>query len=87
MKFTITSHAKKQIKKLPKAYQIVVAQKIRKLVMIPVIGEEKLSGYKNFYKVRVGVYRIIFIKFPSEIEVVLVGHRREVYLLLKKLVG
>jgi len=87
MRLTITSHAKKQIKKLPKASQIIIARKIRKLVVDSVVGEEKLSGYKNFYRIRVGVYRIVFIKLPNEVEVVLIGHRREIYLLLKKLVG
>lgn len=85
MKLTITSHAQKQIKKLPKVFQIIVANKIRKLISEPATRAEKLSGYKNFYKVRVGVYRIIFVKWINEIEVVSIGHRKEVYLLLKKL--
>ena len=85
MKLTITAHAQKQIKKLPKAFQIILASKIRKLVSKPTTGEEKLSGYKNFYRARVGVYRIIYIRYTNEIEIVLVGHRREVYLLLRKL--
>ncbi len=76
MKLTITGHAQKQIKKLPKAYQIIVVNKIRKLVRDSDIGSEKLSGYKNYYKNRVGVYRIIFIKTTNEIEIVLIGHRK-----------
>ena len=84
MKLTITSHAQKQIRKLPKAYQFIVAKKIRKLVVVSTLGLEKLSGYQNFYKSRVGVYRIIFVKYPNEIEIVLVGHRKEVYKLLER---
>lgn len=87
MKLTITAHAQKQIKKLPKVYQIIIAKKIRKLQLDLDFGSEKLSGYKNFYKNRVGVYRIVFVKYTNEIEVVLIGHRKEVYLLLKKLFG
>jgi len=85
MNLTITAHAKKQIKKLPKAYQVIILQKIRKLTRELNTGSEKLSGYKNFYKNRVGIYRIVFIQNSNEIEIVLVAHRKEVYLLLKRL--
>lgn len=85
MKLTITAHAQKQIKKLPKVYQIIIAKKIRRLQIDGDAGSEKLSGYKNFYKNRVGVYRIVFAKYVNEVEIILIGHRKEVYLLLKKL--
>lgn len=85
MKLTITSHAQKQIKKYPKFLKIIIINKIRKLVFEPKISFEKLEGYKNFYKARVGVYRIVFIRNPNEIEIVLVGHRREVYKLLARI--
>ncbi len=84
MKVTITSHAQKQIKKLPKTIQIILVTKVRSLVLEPNLKEEKLSGYKNLYRIRVGVYRMVYIKFPNEIEIVLVGHRREVYKLLER---
>lgn len=87
MILTITSHAKKQIKKLPKAYQIILAQKIRKIKSGLDAGSEKLSGYRNFYKNRIGTYRIIFIQSLNEVEVVLVAHRKEVYLLLKRMLS
>lgn len=87
MNLTITSHAKKQIKKLPKAYQIIVIQKIRRIKSGLDVGSEKLSGYRNFYKNRVGIYRIIFIQNLNEVEVVLVAHRKEAYLLLKRIVS
>lgn len=82
MKLTITSHAQKQIRKLPKVLQFIIAKRIRKLISIPDLRAEKLTGYKNYYKTRIGVYRIIFIRFTSEIEIVLVGHRKEIYKLL-----
>ncbi len=87
MNLTITAHAKKQIKKLPKAYQIIVIQKIRRIKNGLDVGFEKLSGYRNFYKNRVGIYRIIFIQNLNEVEVVLVAHRKEAYLLLKRIVS
>lgn len=85
MKLTITSHAQKQIKKLPKALQIILVNRIRKLASESNIRAEKLGGFNNFYKIRVGVYRIVFIKFTNEIEIVLVGHRKEVYKRLSRI--
>lgn len=85
MKLTISSHAQKQIKKLPKSIQVIVANKIRKLTSTDFNTLEKLSGFANFYKARIGTYRIVFIKYPKEIEIVLVAHRKEVYDLLTRL--
>ena len=44
------------------------------------VGAEKLSGYE-LYRVRQGVYRIVYRIEEAEIvvEVIKVGHRREVY--------
>lgn len=85
MKLTITSHAEKQIKKYPKTLKIILATKIRRLLVERESSFEKLEGYKNYYKARAGDYRIIFIKYSSEIEIVLVGHRKEVYKLLTRI--
>ncbi|MCX6705860.1 MAG: type II toxin-antitoxin system RelE/ParE family toxin [Candidatus Woesebacteria bacterium] len=85
MKLTITAHAKKQIRKFPKTLKLIVFTKIRKMVSESNRPFEKLEGYKNFYKARVGNYRIIFIKYPKEIEIVLVAHRKEVYKLLARI--
>jgi len=85
MKLTITAHAKRQIRKLPKSVQIIIANKIRKLLESSFGELEKLSGYKNHYKSRTGNYRIIFIKYSDEVEIVLVAHRKEVYDLLTRL--
>jgi mRNA interferase RelE/StbE len=44
-------------------------------------GCEKLSGRLDLYRVRVGPYRIVYaIDDPAtEVDVIKVGHRREVY--------
>ncbi|KKP47622.1 MAG: Plasmid stabilization system [Candidatus Woesebacteria bacterium GW2011_GWA1_33_30] len=85
MRLTITSHAEKQIKKLPKSIQIIITSKIRNLINSSFEDLEKLSGYKNYYKARTGTYRIIFVKFTNEVEIILVAHRKEVYNLLARL--
>lgn len=44
-------------------------------------GSEKLSGYEQFYRIRVGDYRIVYAVEDDRllVLVVKVGHRREVY--------
>ncbi len=85
MKITISPRAEKELKKLSKINQLAVANKIRSLVSFNITNEEKLSGYKNIYRVRVGDYRIVFRKNPSEAYIVLIGHRKDIYDLLKRL--
>lgn len=85
MKITISARAEKELRKLSKINQIAIAAKIRSFATTEIINEEKLSGYKNIYRVRVGDYRIVFKKIPSEIYIVLIGHRKDIYDLLKRL--
>lgn len=85
MKITISPRAEKELKKLSKINQLAIANKIRSFVNVSITNEEKLSGYKNIYRVRIGDYRIVFKKSPSEIYIVLIGHRKDIYDLLKRL--
>ncbi len=86
MRITITSHAQKQIKKYPKTFQIIIINKIRKLISEEAESVEKLTGYKNFYRLRIGTYRIVYLKSVDEIEIILVAHRKEVYKLLERVI-
>jgi len=84
MKIIISPRAKKQLKSIGRAAQVILVKKIGELTIFQ-IKEEKLSGYRNMYRVRVGDYRLIYQKTSVEIYVILVGHRREVYRLLRGL--
>lgn len=44
-------------------------------------GAEKLAGHENAYRIRQGVYRIVYVIDDDgrEVTVIRVGHRREVY--------
>ena len=75
---------KKTAKSIRRAAQIILVKKIGELTIFQ-IKEEKLSGYRNMYRVRVGDYRLIYQKTSVEIYVILVGHRREIYRLLNQL--
>lgn len=87
MRIAILPRAEKELRKLPKFDQIAVATKIRTLPNPSVMGEEKLSGYPHVYRVRVGNYRIVYKKTSEVIAVVLIRHRRDVYRMLKEMLG
>ena len=85
MIITISPRAEKELKKLSKIDQIAVAKKIRGLAILPILNEEKLSGYKNIFRVRVGNIRIVYRRTSQEIFIVLIAHRKEIYKLIKQL--
>ncbi len=87
MKVILSPRAEKQLRKLPKFDQLALAQKIRALPLPNVAGEEKFVGYPHIYRVRVGMYRIVYYKTSDHITIVLIRHRRDVYRLLKELPG
>ena len=84
MKIIISPRAEKQLKKITKIDQIALARKIRLLgKSSQTLDEEKLAGFRNIYRIRVGSYRIVYKKTAKLVYVVLIGHRREIYQLLK----
>lgn len=85
MKIIISPRAEKYFKKLSKIDQIAIAKKIRQLKERKTIREEKLKGFSNIYRIRVGNFRIVFKKAPNEIYLILIAHRKDVYDLLKQL--
>ncbi len=85
MKIIISPRAEKQLKKITKIDQIALARKIRLLgKSSQTLDEEKLAGFRNIYRIRVGSYRIVYKKTAKLVYVVLIGHRREIYQLLKR---
>jgi len=84
MKILIAKRAERYLKKIPKIDQIAIVRKIR-LLISPSSNEEKLKGLKNIYRIRVGDYRIVFRRTKEEIFIVLIGHRKEIYNLVNRL--
>lgn len=85
MKIIVSPRAEKQLKKASKIDQIALARKIRSLKKTVSYQEEKLSGFKNVFRIRIGNYRIVYRKTAKEIYIILIGHRKEIYNLLKQL--
>ncbi len=74
--------AKKELKKLDQQIIIRILQSIQDLAANPYpSGSKKLIGSDSIYRIRVGDYRIIYDIQSSVlvIEIVKVGHRREIY--------
>ncbi len=77
----IKRSAEKELAQLPQLDRRRVVQAIQTLAAAPrPRGCEKLSG-RNAYRVRVGVYRIVYTVADDRlvVEVIKVGHRREIH--------
>lgn len=82
MRVTVSERAEKQLRKVSKLKQLIITSKLMSLD-----GGEKLKGYKDMYRTRVGDYRIVYRRLDDEVHVVLIGHRKDVYKLLVQLLG
>ncbi len=87
MSIILSPRAKKSLRILPKLDQIAIANKIRSLTDRGDQGEEKLSGYSNIFRVREGSYRIVYRKTSQSVYIILVTHRRDVYRMLRDILG
>lgn len=86
MKITLSPRAEKQLRKLNKLDQIAVAKRIREIRNSdPLVSPEKLAGYPHIFRSRVGNFRIVYRLTPEELYIILIGHRKEIYELLKQL--
>ena len=78
----ISQSAEKTLKKLPKNDATRVVAAIEKLAIDPRPQAcRKLSGEVNTYRVRVGLYRIIYEIEDQLLRILIlkVGHRKDVY--------
>lgn len=86
MKIILSKRAEKQLRKLPKIDQMAVARKIREIRdRKNNVQAEKLRGYKDIFRIRLSSYRIVYRLSSTELYVVLVGHRKDIYKLLGQL--
>lgn len=83
----ISPQAERKLRKISKVDQIAIAQKIRSLRNLGVFSQEKLQGYSDIFRVRIGDYRIVYKIYPRMIYIVLIAHRKDVYRLLQEMLG
>ncbi len=70
--------AKNFLKKLPKIIAVRIHKKIKSTKKNPYYFFIKLESL-NYYKLRVGDYRIIAEITQSRIEIIKIGHRKNIY--------
>jgi mRNA interferase RelE/StbE len=57
---------------------ILNIEKADKIEDIP--GIKKLSGYKSYYRIRIGDYRLGFEKIdPKKVRIIIIAHRKDIY--------
>ena len=74
--------AEKQFRKLAKSIQQRLARVINSLASAPrPRGSRRLQGYEDVYRIRSGVYRIIYSIEDKRLLIIVlkVGHRKDVY--------
>lgn len=78
----IKKKAEKQLAALPLDIADRIAVTINELAVNPrPVGNKKLQGYANIYRIRTGNYRIIYSVEDAvlTVEVINIGHRQNVY--------
>lgn len=81
-KIELKSSIAKDMRKIPDAFLLKIDEAITELSQNPIPkASKKMRGYKDYYRLKVGVYRIIY-KLNKTIEIVFImkiGHRKEIY--------
>ena len=78
----IKDSAKKELRSLPSEYQRKILNKIDEISENPLLpGVKRLKDRKDFLRVRVGVYRIVYQFTPAKkrVFVLRIRHRKDVY--------
>lgn len=83
MKVTINNKFYKDVKKLDKIAQLKAIDIIESLLkgtkVVSDYDNKNMIGYKNYFRIRFGEYRIGYKKNDNEIEIKRVAKRDEIY--------
>ena len=78
----LSKQAIKNLKSIPQNYVRNIYNHLKELEQNPhPKGSIKMAGSENTYRLRVGVYRIVYDVFEKEliIKVITIDHRKDVY--------
>ena len=88
MRIILSSQAEKSLRHLTKIDQIAIAQKIRSLRDSNIqLNEEKLKGYRDVFRIRVGDYRIVYRQQKQIVYIILISHRKDIYRILRQMMS
>lgn len=71
--------AAKDYQKLPEQYRILIQIAIQKLSEGKHIDVKQLKGEKDAFRIRVGRYRILYLKIGDVLIVSKISHRKDAY--------
>jgi mRNA interferase RelE/StbE len=74
----IPRDAYKALRKLPEPVQATVRSKLERYAAIGAGDVRPLAG-RDGARLRVGDYRVIFVETDTDIHVIRIGHRKDVY--------
>ncbi|ASJ02957.1 plasmid stabilization protein [Thermococcus profundus] len=79
----VSKNALKELQEIPAGRRDLIKDRISKLALFPLakLDVQKLRGYSNLYRLRVGEYRVIF-EYDREariVKILRVGKRENVY--------
>ena len=84
LKLAIKRSVLKDLRSFPKDVRGRAALSILELATSPSpSGVEKIKGYERLYRIRVGDYRIVYEITGEDVIIVAVGHRKDIYRVLK----
>jgi mRNA interferase RelE/StbE len=75
----IRPNAKKDLEKLDKIIQCQILKKLNELKLNPDLGKSLSNYFKNYKKLRVSKYRILYFVREEYIIIVRIGHRKNIY--------
>lgn len=77
----ILAKAKKELKRIPKSWQIRIYEKIKVLQKNPFAGKKLSGGLKDYYSIRVWPYRIIYQIYKKQLIIIIIkiAHRGSIY--------
>ena len=78
-KIEFSNNAAKYYKKLPKKYKDLVDMALTKISEGKQLDIKPIIGEKDVYRIRIGKYRILFIKITNTILIIKIGSRGDVY--------
>lgn len=82
LEIRVSATAEKQLRAVPRADRPRLIEAIKTLASDPrPRGCRKLQGYDDIFRIRVGIYRVLYSVQERQLVVIVlkIGHRRDVY--------
>ena len=75
----LSKEAAKNLSKLPEQYKVLVNMAIKKLSEGQPLDIKPIKGEKDTYRIRVGKYRILYVKIERTLLITKIADRKDAY--------